>query len=435
MAVIFQRAQNIDFSLIKDVIKESTFQVSFRDLGHPVPVKAQIPECGYCEHPVILERIGNTRKAFFSSGYSFSADLLPGKNMLKDARCFDMESVRLSCHQDIFHRGTFPRIADTDPDHRFLWRRCYYGLLSAENAVSPFSGKECIVGGMHGENKNGTYCIPPRYITTTVLPEGTFEQPKDGTLPFPDYYNMDEVYFAFVCLTYLEKGEEKDAYFMNHDLGPVVWPSAGYLRRDDRPQSLGVSHPYLFRHGGYLYLYYSEELYEDADQEEGRQAGIKVARAPDDGWRPENFRTWYNGDFTEKALPEGFDRFDRRFVYEKGGRSTPIIVHPNGYNVNCFSVAKIRGMDLFLGISWDRVQNSWLWVSADLVNWHMCLQVPYFGWAVMCYPALYDAAFTTQKEIDLDDFYIVGMNHQKEPCVNAIHVSLSLEREDFLMDT
>ena len=123
MAVVFQRAQNIDFSLIKDVIKESTFQVSFRELGHPVPVKAQIPDCVYCEHPVILERIGNTRKAFFSSGYSFSADLLPGKNMLKDARCFDMESVRLSCHQDIFRRDTFPQVNDNDTDNRVFWRR------------------------------------------------------------------------------------------------------------------------------------------------------------------------------------------------------------------------------------------------------------------------------------------------------------------------
>lgn len=407
--------------------KKGVKDLSVKSIGTPVPLPAKMPSNVFCEHPILIENLCGRRKAIFSTGFSMSADILPDKNMLRDKAVFDMDSVRLSSYQDIFEKDRFPEITNFDPDHRYFWHRCYYGILSTEHGVNPFTGEECIIGAMHGENKNGSYCFPPRYITTTVLPEGTFSQPEDGTLPMPEDYSLDKVYFAFVGLTYLNASELSDADFMKHDLGPVVWPSNGYLDKKNNRTSLGVSHPYLIRHDGYLYLFYSEELYGDISAEEGRGVGIKVARAPETDWKPGNFRTWYNGSFSEDSLPEGFDRFDRRFFYEKGGRSSPVIVHPNGYNVNYFSVARIKGTNLFLGISWDRIQNSWLWLSEDLVNWHMSLQMPDFGWAAFCYPAFYNDDFTSQKEIDINNFYIAGTNLQKEPITHVISVSLSIK--------
>lgn len=298
-----------------------------------------------------------------------------------------------------------------DPDHKYLWNRTYYGVMGAV-VVPDGEGGEILAALTHGENKNGTFGPDEhlRYTTNTVEKWNTYENPADGTFPRPHFYEFDRVYYGMVGMACCNVRENSGFDLMKHDMGPIVWPSAGYLDDDEQQICYGPRHPYGIVSGGYIYIYYiddcpTKKFPKPGEVERGRMFGVKVARAPISDLRPESFMLFFENSFSEKALPDGFNRFDRSFVYKKGGRGDIILAHPSGSPVVRFAVAKINNTDYYLGISYDRLQNRWLWLSNDLVHFSRQIEL---GPGPLMYPLFYNKDFTSTTAIDLEDFHIGG---------------------------
>ena len=324
---------------------------------------------------------------------------------------------------------------NTDPDHRLLWNRTYYGIMGA--AVVPGKKGDFLVAMTHGENKNGTFgpehCLA--YTTNTIEEWGRYDEPPRGTYPRPKMYQFDRVYYGLVGVAVCPAEQNDGNDLMKGDMGPALWPSAGYLDRDGNQACYGPRHPYAILADGFLYVYYIDDIcpamFPDPDTvEPGRMFGLKVARVPADDIRPENFRLYFNGNFTEPTLPAGFDKYDRRFVYKKGGRGDILLAHPSGSPVVRFAVARLRGTDLYLGLSYDRQQNQWLWLSRDLVHF---TRQQFLGYSRVMYPMFYNRDFSSNAEIDPEDFYIGGScipdgSPENMPVFAARHIAVSLEK-------
>ena len=397
-----------------------------------------LPAGPYIEMPPVVFTYSSGGKSVtkheYATGYTYAIDLINGKNPMSEAGAYDNTTNALVTWQDTFtdssNNPTIPNIGLLNPPHATMWRRSYYGIMGGSVLKTPDGAKDALVAFVHGENKNGTYGAAPnyRYTTNTVYPWGTYTTPADGTLPVPAGYNFDEVYFGYISLAYSPVDQKNGNAFMDNDLGPVIWPSNGLLDKSGNAASLGVRHPYSFVSGDYVYCYYVEDQ-KYTSGIAGREPGLKVARAPKNSYTPGNWKTYYNGSFSENSLPSGFEKTDRSFVYEKGGRSTPVVFAPSGLAVQRFCVAKIKNSNYFLGVSWDRQQNIALHVSTDLVNWSDGTSLREYTDGQVYYPALYNRDLTSQSEIDANGFWILGSNESGHSVTGIKNLRISIVEE------
>ncbi|MGN0492692.1 MAG: hypothetical protein ACI4F7_03505 [Acutalibacteraceae bacterium] len=370
----------------------------------------------------------------YATGYTYSIELKNGMNPMLERGAYDNTTNKLVTWQDTFtdadNNPTVPNMGRMDPPHETMWRRSYYGMMGGAVLKTPDGKKDALVAFMHGENKNGTYGDSSnyKYTTNTVYPWGTYETPADGTTPVPPGYNFDEVYFGYISLAYSETDKNDGNDFMNNDLGPIIWPSNGLIDENNKQTSLGVRHPYAFVDGDYVYCYYVEDQ-PNTSGVEGREPGLKVARAPIDKYTPGNWKTYYNGSFSENSLPSGFEKTDRSFVYKKGGRSSSVVYAPSGLAVQRFCVAKIKNTEYYLGISWDRQQNIALHVSTDLVNWSDGTSLREYTDSQLYYPALFNKDLTSQSEIDANGFWVLGSNESGHSVSGIKNLRISIVEE------
>jgi len=366
------------------------------------------PPAGYAECPPWLLSLGNTVRFYFTTNNTFSADLIDGKSFLSDIDALDPATARLVT-TDTLGRGTARMLLPEEIDPKPYWRHIYYGLFTAHLVDMPAAGEKAVIGIIHGENKN-EILNGYRYDNTVKPPQEYSLDQYCGYTPEGGYRDYWPAYFGFIGMAYSPLSEKAGSNLLGHDLGPIVWPSDGYLRDDHEQASAGVRHPSSIVEGGYLYVYYLDE---SRSSEDGRQQGIKVARAKLDPMaEPGDFYTYYAGEFGESALPENFDRNDRSFFYEKGGRSSKVI--PT--NAVRFSVAKVKGTPYYLGVE-ERLElgdmGIYLRASTDLVNWSDGVLVPgtkFDEWisGLYHYPIMVNRDFTSNTEIDADGFYILG---------------------------
>lgn len=344
---------------------------------------------------------------------------------------------------------TASSLAGTD-----TWRRNYNGTFSAQ-LISGSDGGSLIVAVNHCENKGehppyagaGVGYFPSSFAATLANPAhplGTECLEADGcyfasvgvaSVPFALATNWGQVPFA--------------------DLGPIVWPSAGYLTPDGGSKlSNGPRHPSSIAANGYLYVFYIDHRYSNgadgfvALDVGDRRSGLKVARAALPHFEPGQFKAYFNGAFSEDALPQGFTASNMlAFAAAEGPRSTPLFGGPTVGSAETarFSVARIRGTTFFVGVEEYvdyQVEGTSpcpgafrlaLRSSQDLVHWSA--RVPLYGCVDalsfhLHYPTFVDEAGWANDAVDAAGFYVLGTSLTNESSSSRglyrLHVSLSV---------
>jgi hypothetical protein len=200
-----------------------------------------------------------------------------------------------------------------------------------------------------------------------------------------------------------------------------------------------------------MYVFYHDS---SLGSTEGRLGGEKVARAPitDNGIDPGSFVTYFQGNFTDKALPNGFGPANiMNFFSQKGGRSTSLFANDTSLghlpDVFSFSAAHLKGTNLYLGVAQDLYLGTTLRLSSDLVNWGKQIVIPgtefnyytnggtpAFIKQPFMYPKLISSDGDSNTEIDPSDFYVIGTTRATNPfnpsvdaqIVDQVHIKLTL---------
>jgi hypothetical protein len=327
------------------------------------------------------------------------------------------------------------------------WKRNYYAIYSAEYFQHPAEGTVSI-GFLHGENKNQVTgkvnsSSATRYQNTIQpnVPINTADpQSYSGGSPFHDGWNA---YNAMISAAWTHNNAQTNwgQQLFQHELGPIAWPSTGYITRNGVKCTSGLKHPSSIITGGYVYIFYSDggPFGNNIPQEEGRHEGIKVVRAPlDKALNADAYEVYYRDstgqDIWQPSLPKGFTKENMlNYVAVQGPRSTDIMNDlQHGTQEIRFSVAKVRQGDYFIGVEEyidvaDRKKfKVALRFSKDLVNWTerslSVYEAPNWEKTQLNYPVFLDKEGWTNTEVDIDDFYILGTGTTPQMYVNKVHV-------------
>ncbi|HVU55904.1 MAG TPA: T9SS type A sorting domain-containing protein [Puia sp.] len=332
---------------------------------------------------------------------------------------------------DIRHDGTGPRDVSTHALARYgngcrgaevdNWSRVYYAIYSAEYFVHPEAGAVSL-GFLHGENKDvcdggGNDC------------HNTINRDAVNVCPFSgDYWPR---YNSFVCASWQPNNQSTNwgQQYFSHDMGPITWPSTGYLQPDGIKATTGVNHPSSIQYNGYVYVFYHDAgAYSGLNphDEEGRHEGIKVVRAPlADALDPSAYKAYYQEkDGNEQwspSLPAGFVKEKLLdFLSTKGAMSTDLMGDEgnNAFGELRFAVARVRNTDYFIGVESyidykdGRKHKAALRLSSDLLHWSDRVRVidetKDFKSSQLNYPIFLSADGWSNSVVDEDDFYVLG---------------------------
>jgi len=313
------------------------------------------------------------------------------------------------------------------------WKRSYYGAYSAE-----ILNNNLLITFNHGENKNWNNY--QNSINKNVNSNKCYNHAVNGVMQC-----CWSAYNAFVGMSWINYNSDTDYGLKGNfkDEGPIIWPSNGYLDSRNKKTSRGLRHPNSIVYDRYIYVFYLDQAFGKYLNypEKGRASGIKVARSlVSSKGLPGTFMNYYNGEFNQPSLPKGFKETNiYSFLKVKGPLADTIL--DNGLsdsnlkrlNSISFSVAHIRGTDSFLGIEYFNKKGGKLSTcmrfSNDLVHWSGCMKIP--GeidkpWKnqLLLYPSFMDKDGISDKEIDANDFYIVGTDYYGN--VYKHHLSVTL---------
>lgn len=314
------------------------------------------------------------------------------------------------------------------------WRRNYYGAFSG-HLLQPGDPASPLLLFAHGENKNELR-EGMQYPNTINLDATDYSgYAADGT-----YVDAWDAYNAFIGSVLVPDpngalaADPQGPPAQVQDNGPVVWPSMGYLAADGTKTSEGVRHPSSIVFAGDLYLFYLDMSHGD---DPTRHGGIKVARAPlSSAGAPGSFRAYFQGDFTEPCLPDGYRAADLHASLAQPGPRTSLILGLESADDVRFSVAEVvpspTGKPLFVGVE-EHVDdaNGWwaaLRLSENLVDWSPPYAIPGAAastWdaGTLNYPVLLDRDGWSNNRVDLSDFYVVGTSASQ---TNLLHLAVTV---------
>lgn len=327
------------------------------------------------------------------------------------------------------------------------WKRNYHAIYSAEYFQHPAEGTVSI-GFLHGENKNqvtgNVNSSSATHYQNTIqqnVPINLADhQSYSGGSPFRDGWNA---YNAMISAAWTHNNAQTNwgQQFFQHELGPIAWPSTGYITRNGVKCTSGLKHPSSIIAGGYVYIFYADggPFGNNIPQEEGRQEGIKVVRAPlANALSADAYEVYYRDSVGNEnwlpSLPAGFTKESMlQYVAVQGPRSTDIINdRQHSAQEIRFSVAKVRQGDYFMGVEEyidvadGKKFKVALRFSQDLVNWTdrqlVVYEAPNWEKTQLNYPVFLDKEGWTNTEIDIDDFYILGTGTTPQMYVNRVHV-------------
>lgn len=400
----------------------------------------------YCENPpsIVDDDI------YVSTGWLYKSDY-PENNLITNTTQFKdtfETNLELVLGGDIYvDDGYISRnsensniLSQSEYDNSSFWKTSYYGCWDIDKKDN--GDVIYITVGEHKNILHNSICYQGRIHPETLCSECKFE---------PGVGDCNTSYSAFIGQATLSSNGQIV------DNGPILWPPDGYTEFVTTSADgaggpgWGIRHPESIIHGDYLYVYYQDFSY--GSHAEGRGPGIKLARSPlssDNG--PGTFQNYFkdtSGNIHwDNALPpeysmgfKGLSSIDDYSI--KGGRATslfgdhyltsqdfftqPLINNDTMRYVrsNNFAVAKIKGTDYFLG-----VENAEGWLlggggyvyfilfrySKDLINWDDALVLEDTIKSDSRDMKIFHVKFlnksaTTTKEIDLDNFYIMGTHN------------------------
>jgi len=290
------------------------------------------------------------------------------------------------------------------------WRRNYNGVFSAQVIHHPGTDQVILFAVSHGENKNekkGSYLykntVRPSLEIDANNPT-TFSGDYNGT-----YNECWEAYFGFLNGNWLPYNEENDygANYLN-DLGPIAWPSAGYVNSSGAQTSNGLRHPSSIVYGHYVYIFVKDESPDGT-------GGVKCIRVHDSNvFNPNAYETWSVNDWIP-SLPTGFNKDQAAaFFATRGPQSTPVF--PNDKGTVRFSVAKFKNTNQFIGLElyFDAQGKPYIAyrLSTNLIDWtdRVVFYSDDADWNSLRfkYPIFLSADGSSNVEIDENEFYIIG---------------------------
>jgi hypothetical protein len=313
---------------------------------------------------------------------------------------------------DFHTNGTQP-VKVTQKSGVSTWNRDYYCTYSAQYINHPTAGTVSMAF-TEGENKH---------------------QPSTGPSS-PCSWMEGTASTTYLCLTWIPNTQATNwGHQFFNDLGPIIWPAAGYFLPNGQKSSLGCANDATIQADGYLYVFYKDQSCGDigAQMGPGRQPGIKVARAPiSDALNPHAYQTFYedgSGIHWNQSMPAGFNKNNIDSYLSTPGPQGSLIV---GYGSEAdrdytrFAVAKVDGRNYYLGVGSYQLNGeivTTLKYSYDLVHWSGDLTISTassYETLKYTYPIFLSADGWSNTSIDELDFYIVGTT--PNPNIgNAVH--------------
>ena len=148
--------------------------IEFDSVGQIFILPATVPADAWSEGPLVA--VPHIPRYYISTAWTMGYDLSPGKTILNDANAFDLTSGHWASASDLISENWPPTLKNTQT----YWRHSYYGIYGAHVATNPWLGKDCIVGILHGENKNMKHWYNADTVyNNTVMPPQTFRFPQD----------------------------------------------------------------------------------------------------------------------------------------------------------------------------------------------------------------------------------------------------------------
>ena len=312
------------------------------------------------------------------------------------------------------------------------WKRNYCSIYSAHFITHPIQGN-INIGFCHNENKNG--CHQQNTINPLITP-------LCGTTT--DF----SAYFAMVSAVWTPNNENTNwgQKGYDHDLGPILCPSAGYVAQDNSNATEGLLQPSSIINGDYIYIFiWDKGALGNAKRHEGKSKGIKVVRTTiANSTNPSLYEVYYkslNGVVQWlPSLPIGFTKETMlQYLKTPGPKSTSILTDEISGNTQAFrfAVAKVKNKDYFIGCE-EYIDNSdserhhiALRFSYNLIDWSPRKKIieTSKNWDAsrMNYPIFLSADGWTNTEIDLNDFYLIGTNSQSpfSRNLNRLHITLN----------
>lgn len=378
------------------------------------PLKAKIPKwCpgypkgSFAERPPWVVRLDNgTLRCFIGTNHAEAYNVRPGRSLVADADALDPETGQLAS-LGLLRAMDYPAPDELRKQPEY-WRSHYYGVTTVHRVAHPKTGEPCLVAVLHGENKDMSWSkkwAEKNHHRWWFYPNTLLPAPETP----PKENERSGRYFGFVGLAWCPQSEAGGADFMAHDLGPVVWPQAGYLDADGKQCSRGVRHPYGFVAGDWFYIFYLDTT----------DGAIRAARAPLKSlFEPGAFRLCYRGEFSQPALPPDVRSEDHAGLKQEPGPSGAML--PGAPRSARFVATHIQGTPYFLGVEHrqfgehgENVYEVWLHVSRDLIHWSKGTPVPgtrggYYASELGQRPIAVNRDYTAHDEIDPRGFYLAA---------------------------
>jgi hypothetical protein len=338
---------------------------------------------------------------------------------------------------------TYPYILDgaySSNNPAYNWKRNYHAVFTAQYINHPSAGTVSLAY-CHGENKNEVFddCASGAHYQNTIQPNMLINCSDhltwSGGSPYQDGW---KAYNGILSAAWVPNNQQTNwgQQFFSNELGPIAWPSMGYITTNGERKSNGLIHPSSIIVDGFIYIFYVETG-SWTPSEEGRLGGVKLLRVNiNDALDASQYQTYYkdqNGIQTwNPSLPAGFTK-DNMLSYAsvQGPKSTDILNDNNTTGqVVRFSVARVKNTNYFIGLEQYSDWTSptyYLAVrfSADLLDWTP-RQVIYsaVNWdnSKLNYPVFLDKTGWSNNEVDGDDFYIIGTENYPKDYINKMHV-------------
>lgn len=165
-----------------------------------------------------------------------------------------------------------------------------------------------------------------------------------------------------VCASWVPNNQQTHwgQRFFPNDMGPIAWPSTGYLQPNGVKASCGIGIPSSIVYNGYVYVFFLDHgPYAGLNPsfEEGRLGGIKVVRAPvNEALDPTAYTAYYRdsvgNDTWNPSLPVGFTKETMLdFLSTRGLKTTDLMGEELWVSAPLrFSVAAVKNTGYFIGV-------------------------------------------------------------------------------------